>query len=403
MSLNRHPHPRTGLPRDPELAAAVGMARDLSRRRFLQRGGIGLGAALLAPNLLTACSTPGSGDFTFSNWVSYIDEDDSGNPRGKGTTLYEFEKSTGIKINYLTDFNDNDAYFNKSFSPLLGRGKTIAADVVAPTYWMAARLRGLGWLDKIDLSNVPNHKNLEDIYLDLTWDPGAHYSMPWQAGIAGLAYNPKLTGRQLTSANDLFDPKFKGKVSMLTEMRDTVGLTMLGEGHDPNKAKPDDIHNALDKIDKAKRDNQIVHFTGNEYLQGLESQEFAVCVAWSGDVYSLDPSLGIKFVVPEEGGTQWFDTMVIPKGARRKADAEAWMNYVYNPDHATRITEWVGYIPPVKGVREALEKAGGDSAKLANNPLVFIDDETKKRLRVFGELTQKDEIDIQTRFNDITG
>ena len=228
-------------------------------------------------------------------------------------------------------------------------------------------------------------------------------SCPWQAGIAGIAYNPKLTGRKLTSANDLFDPKFKGNVSMLTEMRDSVGLTMLGEGKDPGKANPDDIHDALDKIEKSRKDNQVVHFTGNEYLQGLESQELAVCVAWSGDVYSLDPELGIKFIVPEEGGTQWFDAMVIPKGAKRKADAEAWMNFVYDPENAARITEWVGYITPVKGVRELLEKAGGDSAELADDPLVFLDDETQKRLHVFGELAQKDEIDIQTRFNDITG
>ncbi len=403
MAPNRRPRPGTDRPRDPELAAAVDVARELTRRRFLQRSGLGLGAALLAPSLLAACSTPSNGDFTFSNWISYIDEDGSGNPRGPGTTIYEFQKATGLKINYLTDFNDNDAYFNKSFSPLLGRGKTINADVVAPTYWMAARLRGLGWLEKLDLANIPNHKNLEDAYLDLKWDPGAHYFMPWQAGIAGIAYNPKLTGRKLTSANDLFDPKFKGKVSMLTEMRDSVGLTMMAEGNSASAAKPDDIHAALDKIEKAKKANQIVHFTGNEYLQGLENEEFAACVAWSGDVYSLDPELGIKFVVPEEGGTQWFDTMVIPKGAQHQPEVETWMNYVYNPEHAARITEWVGYISPVKGVREVLEAAGGDSAKLAHNPLVFVDDETQKRLQVFGELEQQDEIDIQTRFNDITG
>ncbi|QXC61806.1 spermidine/putrescine ABC transporter substrate-binding protein [Aquihabitans sp. G128] len=396
-------HPRPGRPRDPELAAAVDITRALTRRRFLQRSGLGLGAALLAPNLLAACSTPGSGDFTFSNWAAYIDEDDSGSNTGKGTTLSNFEKETGIKVRYLTDFNDNDAYFNKSFSPLLGRGKKINADLTAPTYWMAARLKKLGWLDEIDLANVPNHKNLEDAYTNLAWDPGAHYFMPWQAGIAGIAYNPKLTGRKLTSANDLFDPKFKGQVSMLTEMRDSVGLTMFGMGKSVAEANPDDINDAMDKIEKAKQDGQIVHFTGNEYLQGLESQDYAVCVAWSGDVYSLDPDLGIEFIVPEEGGTQWFDAMVIPKGADQKRDAETWMNYVYDPEHAAQITEWVGYVSPVKGVREVLEKAGGDSAEVAENPLVFIDDAVQKRLQVFGDLEQQDEIDIQSRFNDITG
>lgn len=394
---------RRPLPRDPELAAAVRAHRELSRRRFLQRAGLGAGAALLAPSLLAACATPGSDEFTVSNWVSYIDEDDSGNPRGKGTTLYDFQRSTGIKINYLTDFNDNDAYFNKEFSPLLGRGKAIAADIAVPTNWMAARLKTLGWLDELDLSKIPNHKNLEDIYTNLAWDPGAHYFMPWQAGIGGIAYNPKLTGFEVKSANDLYDKRLKGKVTMLTEMRDTVGLTMFAQGSDITKAAPDDINKALDQIAKAAKDGQILKFTGNEYLQGLENQDIAACVAWSGDIYSLDPALGIKFVVPEEGGTQWFDTMIIPKGAAHKADAEAWMNYVYDPEHAAKITSWVGYNTPVKGVREVLEKEGGDSAKLAHNPLVFVSDEVKKRLRVFGTMKQADEIAIQTRFNGITG
>ena len=397
------PHPRRPLPRDPQLANAIQVHQRLSRRKFLQRSGLGLGAAMLAPQLLAACSTPGANEFTISNWVAYIDEDDSGNAKGKGTTLANFQKATGIKVNYLTDFNDNDAYFNKSFSPLLGRGKTIAADIAVPTNWMAARIKSLGWLDELDLKNIPNHKNLEDIYLGLSWDPKAEYFMPWQAGIGGIAYNPKLTGGKLESCNDLFDKKIKGKVTMLTELRDSVGLTMFGLGKDPSKADPDDINEALDKIEKAKNDGQILKFTGNEYLQGLAAGEIAACVAWSGDIYSLESDTKIEFIVPEEGGTQWFDTMVVPKGARHKADAEAWMNYVYDPEHAAQITTFVGYNSPVKGVREVLEKQGKDGAALAADPLVFPSGKTLERLRVFGPMDQKDEIAIQTRFNRITG
>jgi spermidine/putrescine transport system substrate-binding protein len=258
-------------------------------------------------------------------------------------------------------------------------------------------------LDELDLANIPNHKNLQDAYTNLSWDPGAHYFMPWQAGIGGIAYNPKLTGGEIKSVQDLFSPKVKGKMTMLTEMRDTVGLVMMGQGSDITKADPDDVNKALDQIEKAKNDGQLLKFTGNEYLQGLESQDIAACVAWSGDIYSLDPKLGIKFVVPEEGGTQWFDTMVVPKGAIHKTDSEKWMNFVYDPENAARITEWVGYISPVKGVKEVLEAQGGDSADLAKNPLVFPDAETQKRLQVFGPLKQKDEIAIQTRFNGLTG
>ena len=394
--------PRAGRPRDPELARAVDIARDLTRRRFLQGTGLGLGAAVLAPSLLASCAT-GKDELTFSNWVQYIDEDDSGNNRAKGTTLYDFEHETGISIDYLTDFNDNEEYFNRSFSPVLGRGKTINADIVAPTYWMAARLVELGWTERFDLANIPNHANLEDAYLGLPWNPEADRFLPWQAGIAGIAYNYDEVGRELTSVEELFNPEFKGAVTMLTEMRDSVGLTMFGLGHDPAEADVDQINEALDKIEKAKDDGQVLKFTGNDYLQDLGRGDVKVAVAWSGDIYSFETDADLRFVVPEEGGTQWFDAMVIPKGAKHKADAEAWMNFVYDPENAARITEWVGYISPVKGVREVLLAGDEDQAAIAEDTLVFPDEAQQSRLRVFGSLEQADEIAITTRFNDITG
>ena len=403
-------------PIDPEIAAAVQLTRDLSRRRFLGRAGLGVGAAALGPSILAACSSSdsggsdggssgGNGDkkLVISNWDAYIDEDADGNIDGPGTTISNFQKATGIEVTYRKDFNDNDEYFNKIYLPVLGKGKTIAADITCPTQWMAARIIGLGWTEELMLDEIPNHKNLNKAYTKLPWDPGAKHFMPWQAGIAGLAYNPKLTGKDIQSMDDFFDPKYKGQVTMLTEMRDSVGLTMMGDGKKASEANPKDIDAALDKIEKARRDGQILKFTGNEYLQGLQNGDFAICVAWSGDIFSLGEDSGIKFVVPETGGTQWFDAMVIPKGAVHKEDAEKWMNFVYDPENAARITEWVGYISPVKGVKEVLQEQGGDAAALADDPLVFPDADIQKRLQVFGTLSQQDEIDIQTRFNDITG
>lgn len=405
-------------PVDPELAAAINMAQHLTRRRFLVRSGLGLGGAMLAPSLLAACGSSdtksssggggvsaGKGDkkLIISNWDAYIDENDAGNVDGSGTTIADFEKETGIQVTYRKDFNDNDEYFNKVYSPILGKGKRINPDITVPTYWMAARIIKLGWTEELDLSLIPNHANLQDSYLDLPWDPGAKHHMPWQGGITGIAWNPKLTGGDLTGINDLYDPKLKGKVTFLTELRDTVGLTMLGQGTDPAGANVDDINTAIEKVSKAKSDGQVLKFTGNEYLRPLESGDISACMAWSGDIAQLDPALGIKFVIPEEGGMQWFDTMTVAKGAANTVAAAKWMNFVYDPENAARITEWVQYISPVKGVREVLEKAGGDSAALANNPQVFPDDATLARLKVFGEVDEKDEIDIQSRFNDITG
>lgn len=402
-------------PIDPELAAAVELSRSLSRRRFVATSGIGLGAAALGPTLLAACSSSSSGGsdsassneptkkLVISNWDAYIDEDANGNIDGSGTTISNFEKATGIKVSYRKDFNDNDEYFNKIYLPVLGKGKTIAADITCPTQWMAARIIKLGWTEELLLKYIPNHKNLNKAYTKLPWDPGAKHFMPWQAGITGIAYNPKLTGGDLTSINDLYDPKLKGKVTFLTEMHDSVGLTMLGQGNDPRKAKQSEINQALAKLKKAASSGQILKFTGNEYIRSLENGDIAACTAWSGDIAQIDPKLGIKFIIPEEGGMQWFDTMTVAKGAPNAVAAAKWMNYVYDPENAAQITEFVQYISPVDGVKEVLEAKGGDSAKLANNPLIFPDADTLSRVVVFGDQSQEDQIATQAAFNDITG
>jgi len=406
-------------PTDPELAAAVEMIRRQSRRKFLTRTTLGAGALALGPTLLAACGSgdddsssggsdgaaAGDGDteLTISNWDAYIDEDADGNVSGSGTTIGDFQEATGIKVTYNKDFNDNDEYFNKIYSPVLGKGKRIAADITVPTYWMAARLVGLEWLEELPLDDIPNHKNMVASYLDLPWDEGAKFNMPWQAGISGIAWNPKLTGGDLTSINDLFDPKLKGKVTFLTEMRDSVGLTMFGQGNDPSSGDLDAINEALDKLEEETNNGQILKFTGNEYLRSLENGDVAACVAWSGDIAQLDPELGIKFAIPDEGGMQWFDTMVVPKGAANVPAAAEWMNFVYDPENAARITEFVQYISPVQGVQEILEAKGGDAAALATNNLIFPDEETLSRVVTFGELPVEDEIEVQKRFNDITG
>jgi spermidine/putrescine transport system substrate-binding protein len=404
-------------PTDPQMLEAIRLARQLSRRRFLTRSTMGVGLAAVGPTLLAACgssddtdssqsgATAGSGDkeLVISNWDAYIDEDDAGNVDGAGTTIARFTEETGIKVTYNKDFNDNDEYFNRIYQPVLGKGQRINPDITVPTSWMAARIIALGWTEELLLDEIPNHANLEDAYLDIEWNPGATNFMPWQAGIAGIAWNPALTGGDLTSINDLFDPKLKGKVAMLSEWRDTVGLTMFGMGASPAEADVDDINAALDKIEEATNSGQILKFTGNEYLRLLESDDIAACVGWSGDIGQLPPAKGIKFAVPEEGGTQWFDAMTVPKGARNTVAAARWMNFVYDPENAATITEWVQFISPVKGVREVLEARGGESAALTEDPLVFPDDETLARLEVFGELEQDDEIAIQARFNDITG
>lgn len=392
----------------------AGAQRGVSRRRFLQGSGMAMGLLAAGPAVLAACGddskSGGSGsggsdyDVIFSNWDAYIDADKNSDPSGPGTTVYEFEKATGLKMNYKVDYNDNNEYFNKVFSPFLGSGKTIDPNVVAPTYWMAARLVELGWLDKMPLDKIPNRKNLDDTYLKLPWDEGAKYHTPWQGGMTGICYNPDLTGEVTSVEQLLTDPSLKGKIGLLTELRDTVGLTMLDAGVDITKVDMDAAMTALDTIEKAKTDGQVRAFTGNEYLSSLESGDFAACMAWSGDIVQQQKSQPqLKLVIPEKGSTRWFDTMVIPKGAVKVDAVAKWIDYVYDPVHAAQIAAYVAYISPVIGVQAELTKLGGDAAALAESPILFPDAATLERLHVFATYKQADEIKLQKRFDEIIG
>lgn len=401
-------------PQDPQLAAVVAEMQRLSRRRFLTRSGLAVGGLALGPAFLAACgddtttSTPGTDTtpgvqekkLTISNWTAYIDKDASGTVDGPDTTIDRFQKATGVQVTYNEDFNDNNEVFNKILSPNLSQGKTVGPDIVTPTNWLVARLVTLGWVEELPLAQIPNHKNLEDQYLNLDWDVGAKHFMPWARGVTGIAYDVTKTGKDLTSLDDLFDPAFKGRVGMLTELRDTIGLCMLLAGKDPSVKDMDGAQAALDTIEKAKNDGQVSKFTGNEYLQSLESGDFVACMGWSGDIQQLN-NPNIRFAVPESGGMLFFDCMTIPKGSPHTQSAAKWMDFVYDPVNAAKITAFSQYAAPVKGLRDELTKLGGDAAALADSPLLFPDDATLKRLNVFWSLSDDDEATLTTRFDSI--
>jgi len=376
--------------------------RGFSRRELLIRSGVVGAAGLSLPAILAACGGDddgggGADELFVENWPYYIDPTED----GATGTIDRFVAASGVKTTYSEAYNDNLEYFAK-IQPLLGTGKTIDPDIIMPTQWMAGRLRKLGWLEKLPVDKVPNAKNLEDAFKNPPSDPTGEYSLPWQAGTAGIAYNIDVTGRELKSVADLFDPAFKGKIGMLTEMRDTIGLLLLGLGINPstvtsfNEAAP-----AFEQLEKAKADGQIRAFTGNDYMDDLSLGNFAVCVGWSGDILQLqadNPSA--RFVIPEEGGTLWWDTMVVPKGAKNTAAAAKFMDYVYDPVQAAQITAWVQYMSPVKGVRDELAKI---DPELADDPLLFPDDATRARLYAFADLSDEVEAEFEEAFSAITG
>jgi spermidine/putrescine transport system substrate-binding protein len=228
--------------------------------------------------------------------------------------------------------------------------------------------------------------------------------MPWQSGLTGIAYNPALTGREIRSLADLFDSRYKGRVGLVSEMRETVPLTMLLQGGDPSRPTKDGAIGAIAKLEEATRSGQIRRYTGNEFKDALSTGEFALCLAWSGDIVQLQQTRpDIKFVIPDEGGMRWFDSMVIPRGAANARGAAEWMNFAYDPANAARITAAVQYVSPVLGVRDALTKLGGDSAKLADNPILFPTDAIKRRLYTWGGLDPEVEDELESRFAALAG
>jgi spermidine/putrescine transport system substrate-binding protein len=376
----------------------------VSRRSVLGGFGAVAGVSLLGPTILAACGDDGGDSgggggggadaLRFDNWPGYIDEE----------TVGLFAEASGIDFTYTEAFNDNNEYFARVQADL-SAGRDIGADIIAPTNWMAARLIGLGWVQELPFGDIPNASNLLPELQNPEWDPEGTFSLPWQSGMTGVAYNIAETGRELTSVGDLFDPAFAGKIGMLTEMRDTMGLLLLLDGVDPEDATIENAEGAFARLEAAKDDGTIRQFTGNDYMDDLASGNFVACIGWSGDISQLaldNPDL--RFVIPDEGGMRWSDTMVIPSGAPNVAAAAEWMNYVYDPVNAARITAYVGYNSPVAGVREILADSDDEFERgLAESPLVFPDEAVYSQLHIFKSLDEEEEAAFDERFSSIVG
>jgi spermidine/putrescine transport system substrate-binding protein len=394
-------------------------ARSVSRRGFLRGAGVA-GLGLGVPALLSACGTEAakqtadsctSKDLSsteksmhFSNWPLYIDEEKV-KQNGKKVTVYPslqgFEKESGIKVDYVTDVNDNSEFFGIVRNQLADCQPT-GRDIMTLTDWMAARMVSLGWLQKLDKGNLPNvESNLVSTLKSPSWDKNRDYSVPWQSGLTGIAYNAKLT-KEVRSFDELLTrPDLKGKVSLLSEMHDTMLFMLLLEGADPEDFTDDEFSNAIDRLSKATDAGQIRAFTGNEYAQDLVKGNVVACEAWSGDVIQLQfDNPDIKFVAPEEGLALWSDNMLVPNRASHKTNAERLMNYYYEPEVAATVAAWVNYICPVDGAKEAMEKID-DS--LVDNELIFPTDETLSNAKDFMGLDQKTEQKYQKQFASVIG
>ncbi len=300
-----------------------------------------------------------SGDFTISNWPGYVDE-------GKNNSVAEFEKAKGVKVKYVEDINDNAEFFGK-LQPQLETGKSGGRSMFVVTDWMAKQMYDLGYLQEID------HADLTTVFDHLlpslespSFDPERKFSVPWQTGMTGLMVNTS-RAPDVRTINDLFDPKYKGKVTVLTELRDTIPLVLKGDGIDPSTASPDEWLAAIKKLQGAVDSGQLRRFTGNDYTQDMSNGNVVAAIGWSGDT-SLIEDKAVEWRMPTEGCILWSDNMVIPKGAPNPAAALAWMNFAYEPKVQADISEYVQYVTPVTGVKPILAER---DPKLANNQLIF--------------------------------
>ncbi|MFF0313714.1 extracellular solute-binding protein [Micromonospora sp. NPDC005252] len=388
--------------------------RPLSRRGLLT-GTLGSAALLAAGGSLAGCGTKGAQQteagcvsedlsgtekkLAFSNWPQYMDVDEK--DESKRPSLDEFITKTGIQVTYTEDINDNNEFFGKVQNQLAACQST-DRDIIVLTDWMAARMIRLGWIQKLDAAKIPNvQANLLPSLLNRSFDTENRISIPWQSGLAGLAYNGSVTKELRTVDELLTRPDLKGKVTALSEMRDTMGLLLGSNGHDPSNFTAAQFDDALNKLKKAVDSGQIRKFTGNDYAPDLAKGDIAACIGWSGDVIQLSSeNEKVQFVAPDSGVMLFSDNMMVPNKATHKGNAEALINYYYEPAAAAKLAAYVNYICPVKGAQAEMEKI---DPELAANPLIFPDETLLAKSKVFMALDEKQEKEYEGKFQQVIG
>jgi len=385
------------------------LARMASRRRFMGGGAAAAAALILGPSVLAACSSdnkasgpsdaplapsdeggPASGKLRVSNWPLYMADG----------FVAAFQTATGLTVDYREDFNDNEEWFAKNKEPL-SRKQDIGADLVVPTQFMAARLIGLGWLNPISDARWTNKKNMRPDLLNAKADEGRKYTAPYMSGMVGIAYNRAATNRDITKIDDMWDPAFKGKVSLFSDIQDGLGMIMLSQGGSVESPSLESVNKAVDLVKEQKDKGQIRRFTGNDYADDLAAGNIIVAQAYSGDVVQLQKdNPDLKFVVPESGGTSFVDTMVIPYTTQNQNAAEEWINFIYDPANYAKLIAATRYVPVLSDMTDELTKI---DPELATNPLINPPKETLAKLKAWAPLTDEQTQEFNKAYAAVTG
>jgi spermidine/putrescine transport system substrate-binding protein len=385
------------------------LAQLASRRRFIGGGAAAAAALVLGPSFLAACGSenksatgdssapagaddgsPASGKLRISNWPLYMADG----------FIAAFQTATGLSVDYKEDFNDNEEWFAKNKEPL-SRKQDIGADLVVPTQYMAARLIGLGWVNPITDSRWTNKKNMRPDLLDAKADPGRKYTAPYMSGMVGLAFNRAATGRDLTKVEDLWDPAFKGRVSLFADLQDALPMVMMSQGNSPEDPSLEAVQKAVDVIQEQKDKGQIRRFTGNDYADDLAAGNIIVAQAYSGDVVQLQKdNPDLQFVVPEAGSSTFVDTMLIPYTTQNQKAAEAWIDYVYDRANYAKLIAFTRYVPVLSDMSDALNKI---EPGLADNALINPPQATLDKLKAWAPLTDEQTVEFNKVYAELTG
>ena len=389
----------------PETKAII--RAQMSRRSLLVGAGAVVGAGTLA-----ACGTGGSTStegvvdvsdtekiVRWANWPLYLDFDDETKVY---PTLKAFEQATGITATYTEDIDDNNSFYGK-VQGQLAIGSDIGYDVVTPTDWMAARWIEQGYAQKLTAENVPNKSNIRKVLQDVPFDTGRNYSLTWQSGFAGFGWNVQKIPAGVRTIEDLFKPANKGRIVVLSELRDTIGIILQYQGVDPSQSFSEDQYmNAIDFLKGKIADGFIRKVRGNSYSEDLVNGDAVAVIGWSGDMFILKSENDGKFdfAIPESGGMLWSDNMLIPSTSTHKKNAEALMNYYYEPAVAAQVAAYVNYICPVEAAKPELEKTNPD---LAKSPFIFPDEATLAKVKVFRSLSADEQSNFQAAFDEAIG
>jgi len=389
----------------PETRALI--RAQLSRRSlFVGAGAIAGASALAACGTGTSTSSKAVVDVSdkekivrWANWPLYLDYDSK---TKKYPTLEAFRQKTGIAATYTEDIDDNNTFYGK-VQGQLAIGSDIGYDVVTPTDWMASRWIQQGYAQAFDEANIPNKSNIRSILANVGFDEGRKYSLTWQSGFAGFGWNTQKLPKGVRTMEDLFAPANKGRIMVLSEFRDTIGIIMQYQGVDPSSNFTEDqFMNAIDFLKGKISDGFIRQVKGNSYSESLVNGDAVAVIGWSGDMFILKTENKGKFdfAIPESGGTLWSDNLLIPSTSTHKKNAETLINYYYEPAVAAQVAAYVNYICPVESAQSELEKI---DPELAKSPFIFPDAATLAKVKVFRSLTSDETTKYQAAFDEAIG